>query len=246
MIENIPLQNLLVVDIETVPATSDFSELDDHWKYLWGKKSKSLSRNDESPEDLYDRAGIYAEFGKVICISAGVFVPAAMSGSSEDHYGMRVKSFYSHDEKALLSDFCDMMSMHFSSPTKILCGHNAKEFDFPYLSRRILINNLKLPALLNTPGKKPWEVNHLDTMELWKFGDYKSFTSLELLAALFGIPTPKDDIDGSMVKSVYYEENDLERIRVYCEKDVITLANLLLRLKGLPVMESEHIEIVQS
>jgi uncharacterized protein YprB with RNaseH-like and TPR domain len=124
-----------------------------------------------------------------------------------------------------------------------LCAHNGKEFDYPYLIRRILINGLEVPSILNLSGKKPWEVNHIDTMELWKFGDYKHYTSLELLATVFGISSPKDDINGSDVGRVYWQENDLQRIVKYCQKDVVTIVNLLLRFKGKPMMGEESIQI---
>lgn len=238
MLEKLNLQNILVLDIETVPAYADYHQLDDRWKQLWNHKAKFLAKDDESPEELYERAGIYAEFGKVVCISVGVFVPMG------EHFGFRIKSFYGKDEKKLLSEFCELLNARYTNTSKALCGHNGKEFDFPFLSRRMLVNGLKLPFLLDTAGKKPWEVNHLDTMEMWKFGDYKSYTSLALLAALFDIPTPKDDIDGSMVREVFYEKDDLKRIKIYCEKDVITLANVLLRFRGLPIIDPDQVEVV--
>ena len=95
---------------------------------------------------------------------------------------------------------------------------------------------------MNIAGKKPWEINHLDTMELWRFGDYKNYTSIKLLAALFDIPTPKDDIDGSQVAGVYYQEKDLERIKIYCQKDTLTVAQLLLSYKGEELIKEENIE----
>jgi 3'-5' exonuclease len=235
MLENLVIENLLLLDIETVPAVPNYEELDSRWQALWDKKSKFVGNPDDSPAEVYDRAGIYAEFGRIICISVGILVP------NGDYFKLRLKSFYGHDEKALLSEFADLLHSSFASPQKALCAHNGKEFDFPYLSRRMLINRLSLPYILDTAGKKPWEVNHIDTMQLWKFGDFKSYTSLELLAALFDIPTPKDDIDGSMVRSVYYEEDDLERIKVYCEKDVITLANVLMRFKNLDTIDNSNI-----
>lgn len=238
MLENLNLQNILILDIETVPQYSDFSELPERWKHLWTKKANILRREEEeTPEGLYERAGIYAEFGKVVCISVGILTQKG------DGYGYRVKSFYGHDEKKLLREFSDLLNSGFSSPQKLLAAHNGKEFDFPYLSRRILINGMKLPFLLDTAGKKPWEVNHLDTMQLWKFGDFKSFTSLDLMAAVFDIPTPKDDIDGSMVREVYYKDKDLERIRIYCEKDIITLANVLLKLTSNNLLNENDITI---
>lgn len=239
MLENLKLENILVLDIETVPAAPNYQELDERWKKLWDHKAKFIVSEDETPEDVYDRAGIYAEFGKIVCISVGVFY------HSGDKLQFKIKSYYGHDEKQLLTNFCNLLNANFSSPTKALCGHNGKEFDFPYLSRRILTNGLKLPFLLNTAGKKPWEVNHIDTMQLWKFGDFKSFTSLDLLAALFDIPTPKDDIDGSMVYGIYYEEDDLERIKVYCQKDIITLANILLKFKGKEVLDEANIQYAE-
>ena len=226
MLESLNLENVLVLDIETVPSHPTYQELDERWQALWTKKAKNLVKEDETAEDIYRRAGIYAEFGQIVCISCGVYY------RNGDAYKFKVKSFYGHDEKQLLTDFANLLNANFTSPTKALCAHNGKEFDFPYIARRMLINGLRLPYLLNTAGKKPWEVNHIDTMQLWKFGDFKSYTSLDLLAAVFDIPTPKDDIDGSMVYDVYYEEQDLERIKVYCQKDIITLANLLLRFKG--------------
>jgi hypothetical protein len=235
MLENLNVQNLLILDIETVPQYSNYDDLPEQWKHLWAKKARTLASADETPEELYERAGIYAEFGKVVCISVGILTPKG------DKWGYRVKSFYGHDEKKLLVEFGDVLNSGFSSPQKVLCAHNGKEFDFPYLSRRMLINGLKLPFLLDTSGKKPWEVNHLDTMQLWKFGDYKSFTSLELLAAVFDIPTPKDDIDGSQVREVYYKDKDLERIRIYCEKDIVTLANVVLKMTSNKLLEESDV-----
>ncbi|MBO6515680.1 MAG: 3'-5' exonuclease [Bacteroidia bacterium] len=236
MLDNLKLESVLVLDIETVPAQPNFDALDDRWKKLWSHKAQYLTSEEQGPEEIYNRAGIYAEFGKVVCISVGVF----FHQGADLHF--KIKSFYGHDEKEVLTDFCNLLNTRFTSPGQALCGHNGKEFDFPFLSRRILTNGLKLPFLLNTAGKKPWEVNHIDTMQLWKFGDYKSYTSLDLLAALFDVPTPKDDIDGSMVYQVYYEENDLERIKEYCQKDIVTLANVLLRFKGMEILGPTQVQ----
>lgn len=233
MLQQLDLQNILVLDIETVPQFSSFEELPDHLQKLWDLKTRFQRKEDETPADFYQRAGIWAEFGKIICISVGIF---------KNNYSFRVKSFYSHDETDLLQDFIQLLNSQ--PPQLILCAHNGKEFDFPYLCRRMLINSLEIPAQLQIAGKKPWEINHLDTMELWKFGDYKNYTSLNLLAAIFEIPTPKDDIDGSKVGSVYWVENDLERIKTYCQKDVITTARLLQRFKGLPFLTDEQITYV--
>lgn len=236
MLESLKIENLLLLDIETVPQGKNFGDLDERWQQLWSKKAEYLGRPEDSAEELYERAGIYAEFGKIICISVGILVP------NVHHYRLRLKSYYGDDEKALLAEFADLLHSSFSGPQKALCAHNGKEFDFPYLSRRMLINSIALPYILDTSGKKPWEVNHIDTMHLWKFADFKSYTSLDLLAAVFDIPTPKDDIDGSMVRQVYYEDGDIERIKTYCEKDVVTLANVLMRFKNLDLIDSSNIQ----
>ncbi len=237
MLNTINISNILFLDIETVPQHSSFDEAPKEISVLWEKKFHQLRNKDENetPDSIYRQAGIYAEFGKVICISCGYF--------SADKK-LRIKSFYGDDEKKLLVDFNDMINKFFSKSERLLCAHNGKEFDFPFLSRRMIINGVKLPAPLDIAGKKPWEVNHLDTMELWKFGDYKSYTSLLLLATVLGIPTPKDDIDGSMVWEVYWKEKNLERIVTYCQKDVLTVAQIILRFKGEKLLREEDMEIV--
>ena len=234
-----PLNNILFLDIETAPQFPDYSSLPEDWKQLWDTKSVSLIKYHEGQtnESLYPRAGIYAEFGKIICISCGV-----LQGSG----GQRkiiIKSFAGDDEKILLQHFIDMLNKWATGEPKYLCAHNGKEFDFPYLCRRMIINSLPVPATLNISGKKPWEVNHLDTMELWKFGDFKSFTSLNLLAHTLDIKTPKDDIDGSRVWEVYWKEKNLQRIITYCQKDVVTVAQIFLRMNGEPLIEAGNIEI---
>jgi len=239
VLQQIDLTQILVLDIETVPQYPSFTDLPENWQYLWSKKAATLRNlESQSESDVYPRAGIYAEFGKIICISCGFFSSAGRS------YQFRVKSFYGDDEAKILSEFNQMLLRHFSDPANSLCAHNGKEFDYPYIARRCLLNGLEIPDLLNTAGKKPWEIKLLDTMELWKFGDYKNFTSLELLAASFGIPTPKDDIDGSMVWTVYWNDKDIERIKKYCEKDVITVAQLLLKFKNETMLEPEQIIMV--
>ncbi|HHL57836.1 MAG: 3'-5' exonuclease [Bacteroidetes bacterium] len=234
MLDDLRLDYVLFLDIETVPAFPGFEKLPDGTKKLWEKKAELLMRNDPetTADKLYARAGIYAEFGKIVCISCGF-----VNGKE-----FRIKSFYGDDEQILLEEFAHMLNKHYDTDRYLLCAHNGKEFDFPYIARRMLINSIKLPRILDSAGKKPWEVRHLDTMELWKFGDYKHFTSLELLASVFNIPTPKDDIDGSMVGHVYWEEKDLERIVTYCQKDVITIAQLLRRYMGLPLISEADIQ----
>ena len=236
---NFPVNNILFLDIETVPQYSSYNDLPEDWRQLWDIKSNTLSRNQEgqTSEMLYPRAGIYAEFGKIVCISCGV-----VQGRGEQRK-IILKSFSGDNEKELLQQFNVMLNNWVSGEQKFLCAHNGKEFDFPYLCRRMIINNLTIPETLNSSGKKPWEVNHFDTLELWKFGDYKSYTSLNLLAHVLGIKTPKDDIDGSMVWEVYWKENNLQRIVTYCQKDVVTVAQILLRMNGEALIKDENIEI---
>ncbi|MCQ6956370.1 3'-5' exonuclease [Mucilaginibacter aquariorum] len=234
MLEQYDLSNLMVLDIETVPQYSDYDDMPDNLQELWAHKSQ-YQRKDETPKEFYERAGIWAEFGKIVCISVGIFTQGKRTG-------LRVKSFAGHDEKELLEDFGRMLS---GQPLSvILCAHNGKEFDFPYICRRMLINGVTFPPHLQITGKKPWEIPHLDTMELWKFGDYKNYTSLSLLTAIFNIPTSKDDIDGSQVGHVYWVENALERICTYCQKDVIATAQLIRRYRGEDLIEDDCVTIV--
>jgi len=234
MISKLHLENILFLDIETVPETQLFSDLDETKQALWEHKSQYQRKDDETAEDFYERAGIWAEFGKIICISVGYFF------FKGDKRNFRVTSFYG-DETKILKDFKNLLISHFSETKHLLCAHNGKEFDFPYIARRMIINHIELPYKLNLFGKKPWEVPHLDTLELWKFGDYKTYTSLKLLTNVLGIPSPKDDIDGSEVYRVYYEEDGMERIITYCQKDTIAVAQILLRLRGDSLLSSDEI-----
>lgn len=236
MLEKVRLEKVLFLDIETVPEEYEFENLAEKSKKLFEAKTRYLRKEDQTFDEVYnDRAGIYAEFGKIVCISVG-FVNETSSGKQ-----LRLKSFYHDDEETLLRQFKDLLDSHYNSPTSILCGHNAKEFDFPYICRRMLINGIKLPDILDIAGKKPWEISHLDTMELWKFGDFKAYTSLALLCHVFKIPTPKDDISGADVARVYFEDKDLERIKVYCEKDVVALIQLFIKMRGEALVEDSEI-----
>ena len=227
------------MDIETVPCSPSFDDLDTTFQALWAEKTAWQRKEEYTPAEFYKlKAGVMAEFAKIICISVGYL----FAEKNENHF--RIKSFYGDDEKQIITDFNELLNSQFSKKQHQLCAHNGKEFDFPFIARRTLINGLKLPALLDIAGKKPWEVNHLDTMELWKFGDYKHYTSIKLLAALFNIPTPKDDIDGSQVAGVYWNDKDLERIKKYCQKDTLTVAQLLLKYKGEELISENNIEFV--
>ena len=234
MISKLHLENILFLDIETVPETQFFSDLDNTKQELWESKSKYQRKDEYTAEAFYDRAGIWAEFGKIVCISVAYF------NFQGDRRVLRVTSFYG-DEITILKDFKNLVITHFSQTKHLLCAHNGKEFDFPYIARRMIIHNIELPYKLNLFGKKPWEVPHLDTLELWKFGDYKTYTSLKLLTNVLGIPSPKDDIDGSEVYGVYYEEGDIDRIITYCEKDTIAVAQIFLRLRGDVLLSDDEI-----
>lgn len=234
MIDKIPLHNILFLDIETVPEVEDYGRLDEETKELWALKTQYQRRDEYTPEAFYDRAGIWAEFGKIVCISAGYFT---IKG---DIRHFRVTSFIG-EERQMLLDFCNLLAHHFNGPQHLLCGHNSKEFDIPFLARRMIIHQVPIPDKLNLFGKKPWEIPHLDTLELWKFGDYKHFTSLKLLTKILGIPSSKGDIDGSQVGHVYYAEKDIDRIVTYCEKDVVAVAQIFLRLRREDLLIEEEV-----
>ena len=231
------LRDIVFLDIETVAITDDFNTLDERMKVQWSRKASFFKREEaQSDEDLYhQRAGIYAEFGKIICIAVGRF-----HENEAGELGLRTKSYYGDDEKTILLDFKTMIEK-FDQSTLKLCAHNGKEFDFPYICRRMLVNCISLPQVLNLSGKKSWDVPHLDTLEMWKFGDYKHYTSLDLLAAIFSIPSSKGDMDGSQVNGVYYKEKNLPKIQEYCVRDVVVLAQLFLKMKCLPLMQTQNI-----
>lgn len=239
-------EKILFFDIETVPAVGDFNELPERLQQLWQTKIEKVQErmpdrynSEDSVGDIYLKdAAIFAEFGKVVCISVGYIYD--FMGESR----LKTKSFYNDDESVLLNDFAQLLS-NWDKPGRTLCGHNIKEFDVPYIARRMVINGIKLPNILNIAGKKPWEVQFLDTLELWKFGDFKNYTSLNLLTAVFDIPSPKDDIDGSKVGQVYYETGDLKRIATYCEKDVIATAQVFLKIKGQELIDTNCIETTE-
>jgi predicted PolB exonuclease-like 3'-5' exonuclease len=233
---NAELKDILFLDIETVGCADLYSKLSERLKAQWARKASFLKREEgQTDEELFhERAGIYAEFGKIVVIAVGLYTE-----NEKGELGLRTKYYTDHDEKKLLNDFRSMLEK--MGPTTRLCAHNGKEFDFPYMCRRMLVNDLPLPTVLNTAGKKPWEVNHLDTMEMWKFGDFKHYTSLDLLLAIFNIPSSKGVMDGSMVSKVYYQEGDLNKIAEYCVGDVVAIAQLYLKMKGMAIIKSENI-----
>lgn len=237
MLNNIQLHDLLVLDIETVSQKKTFDDLDEEWQELWARKAGALNNPEIVPSKVYDRAAIYAEFGKIVCIGLGIF------HQHDGELHLKVKSIHGDDERLILKEFAELLNNKFNGPKHMLVAHNGKEFDFPYLCRRMLINGINIPSILDVAGKKPWETNFIDTMELWKFGDYKNYTSLNVLAKCFGIPSPKDDIDGSMVGHTYWQQNDLERIATYCKKDIVTTAQLVIKYRNEPLIEIDKIQI---
>ena len=228
-------ENILFLDIETVPEVENFTNLSEDKQELFAAKTQYQRKEEFTPEDFYERAGIWAEFGKIVCISVGYF-----TNFKSEERKFRVTSFFG-EELNILSDFKSLLDKHFNKPEHVLCAHNGKEFDFPYIARRMIINQIHLPEKLNLFGKKPWEIAHLDTMELWRFGDYKHYTSLKLLTSILGIPSPKDDISGSEVGAVFYKEKNIKRIVTYCEKDTIAIAQLMLRFNNEPLIEDLNI-----
>ena len=234
MIKRLKLEHILFLDIETVPQFADYDSLDNPTKLLWAAKTKYQRKENFTPKEFYDRAGIWAEFGKIICISVGYFK------QKEDPINFRVTSFYG-EEGDILKDFKALLETHFNKSNHLLCAHNGKEFDFPYIARRMVILGIDLPEKLNLFGKKPWEVPHLDTLELWKFGDYKTFTSLSLMAHVLGIQSPKDDISGEQVRDVFYKEKDIDRIVAYCEKDTVTVAQIILKLRNQDLLSASEV-----
>lgn len=242
------LQKIMFIDIETVPQTEYFSQLPEEMQLLWNEKFATLKKRlpekydeESTPASSYENsAGIYAEYGKIICISVGF-----VFSKNEEVY-FRTKSFSGEDEKQLLTEFNQLIKTFFKTTDHTFCGHNIKEFDIPYICRRMLINGLLLPKVLQINSKKPWELNFIDTLDYWKFGDYKNYVSLKLLTAVFNIPTPKDDIDGSEVAYVYYKEKNMERISVYCQKDVVATAQVWLKMNGLSTIKSENIQHTKS
>ena len=239
MLSEIKTNNVLFLDIETVPCCQNFEDLDVLFQNLWAEKTAWQRKEEYNPSDFYKlKSGFMAEFAKIICISVGYL----FTKKNENHF--RIKSFYGDDEKQIITDFNELLNTQYNKKKHQLCAHNGKEFDFPFIARRTLINGLKIPALLDVTGKKPWNINHLDTMELWRFGDYKNYTSIKLLAALFNIQTPNDDINSSQVADVYWNDKDLERIKKYCQKDTLTVAQLLLKYIGEEPISENNIEFV--
>ena len=232
---SVKLNDILFLDIETVPEKEQWNELSKETQELFEKKTHYQRKEEHTAEEFYERAGIWAEFGKIICISVGYFVAV------QNKKKLRLTSFFGDDEHQILTDFKVLLETHFTKKSHVLCAHNGKEFDFPFITRRMIVHQIELPHKLNLFGKKPWEVPHLDTLEMWKFGDYKQYTSLKLLTAILGIPSPKDDIDGSEVANVYYKEKNIQRIVTYCEKDIIAVAQILLRFNNQELLKEKDI-----
>ena len=236
MLENIKPEKVLFLDIETVPEKANYNDLSPEMHELWEIKSQQFRKEGQSAKDVYQRAGVYAEFGKIICISFGIL------HFKEGIKHVRIKSIYNDDERVVLREFAQLLGKLNISNDLLLCAHNGKEFDFPYISRRILIHGIYLPSILTVSGKKPWETPFLDTLEMWKFGDHKHYTSLNLLTHIFNIPSPKTDIDGSQVAEVYWVHNDLERIARYCQNDVLAIVQLFLKFRNEETVGVDRVE----
>lgn len=237
---NVRTEDIIIIDIETVTAYPNYDAMPESWQVLWAEKSAKILPEGISVSDFYaQRAGVMAEFSKIICISMGYF-------NKEQNLYLRIKSFCGHEEKNILEDFLATLKKIESYNNKwCFAGHNIKEFDIPFLCRRLLVNGIKVPSFLDFQNMKPWETNIVDTFQYWRFGDYKNYTSLQLLAACLNVPSPKNDMSGSMVGNVYWKEKDLNRIVAYCQNDVVAVANILLRFKGMPLLHKDDIQIVE-
>lgn len=244
--QNIKTEDLIVIDIETASVSASFNLLEEKWQELWEEKTIRILPEGITAQEFYpQRAGVMAEFSKIVCISIGYFI-------REQQLKIRVKSFYGDDEKKILDDFLQTVSKIESFNNNwCFAGHNIKEFDIPFICRRLLVNNMRIPPYLDFQNMKPWETNIVDTFQYWRFGDYKNFTSLKLLAAAMGVPSSKNDIDGSMVGELYHTGNaqekeiNMKRIATYCQKDVVTTANIILRFKNAPIIHENDVEIVE-
>ena len=237
----IDIRNTLIIDIETASISESYNDLDERLKKQWDRKAVYLKNEDQIPTDelFFERAGIYAEFGKIICIAAGFFIK-----TKSGEMGLRIKAYTGKNEKDILAGFKELINNKLDGENLKLCAHNGKDFDFPYLCRRYLINEIEIPTALQISGKKPWEINHIDTMEMWKFGDRRNYSSLDLLASIFEIDSSKRDLEGSMVNKVYYKDKDIKRIEDYCKQDVSVTANLLLKLNFMPAIAEKNITFV--
>ncbi len=244
--QHIRIEDLVVIDIETASESPSFETLNEKWQKLWSDKVfKILPENTTAAEFYKIRAGVMAEFSRIVCISIGYFI-------KEQHLKMRIKSFYDDDETKLLQRFIETINKIENTNKKwCFAGHNIKEFDIPFICRRLLVNNLNIPKYLDFQNMKPWETNMIDTFQYWRFGDYKNFTSLNLLAAALHVPSSKDDIDGSMVGELYHKGNaeehsiNIKRIATYCQKDVVTTANIILKLKNTSLLHDDDIEVIE-
>ncbi|MCQ2376006.1 MAG: 3'-5' exonuclease [Salinivirgaceae bacterium] len=240
MLEKIKDENIIFIDIETVGQHPTFADLNNTEQRLWERKMQwHIEKDNTTAAEIYNRAAIWAEFGKIVCISIGYIF------TKDNCKTLRIKSFYGHSEREILLGFKTMIETRFNKSQYLLCAHNGKEFDFPYISRRMLVNGIRLPKILDYAGHKPWEVRHLDTLDLWRFGDYKHYTSLELLSSIFGIDSPKEEMDGSQVHEFYWQNDNLTAIAEYCQRDVITICQLMMRYKGQPLIDSNNIEITE-
>jgi len=242
------LRRILFLDIETASSEASFEELTDSIKEHWKKKARRHVNSEEYPyfdddlEAIYqDKAAIHAEFARVVCISVGFII------QHEDQLALRIKTFVHEDEAILLQTFAELLDKHYyDKHNQFLCGHNIKEFDVPFICRRMMIHGIKLPNLLNIAGHKPWQTHHLlDTMEMWKYGDYKHYTSLDLLCEVLGVPTSKTDMNGAQVSRAFWDGR-INEISQYCEEDVLATVRVYQRCVGLVQIAAEDVQIITS
>lgn len=221
-------ENMLFIDIETANLVKELEKgtpLYDSWAYKvrYGSwTGEKYSTDEVTPEELYKtKASLFAEFSRVACISIGMIKDGKI----------KIRSYKDKDEQKLLYDFANATNaLQAKYPKLVLAGHAITTFDNPFLMRRMLINGIELPAPFDIAHLKPWETQVIDTLTLWKGQSYYSASLINITTA-FGLPSPKDEMDGSEVNEAFHS-GKLDEIATYCEKDVFALANVVLKMRG--------------
>ena len=236
------LKNIVFFDIETAGSHESLDALQEDnplLATLWSKRCEYLREKFEENKDLTDeelylnKAALHPEFNRIVCASFGRIA------GDVDSTSMIIKSYSGDDESEIL-DGIDKVLTKFNKMN--LCGHNIKRFDIPVMGKRFLINGKKLPKSLMIYDSKPWELPFIDTSDIWSFGAWQEgFASLELIAASLKVPSPKDDIRGEDVHSVFWESSEHSRIAEYCAKDVKVLGDIMLKISGFSTLSGyEH------
>jgi len=229
--KDIPIESIIFLDIETVSLFPNLLLADDATKKEWARKIMKTNPTITPAllDDTYkEQAALHPEFSFITCISVGM-----VKGGK-----VYIKNIFGfdHDEERTLEIFCETMQKIIEKMERLqpkLCAHFGKGFDYPFISKRMLVHGMTIPNILDSYGKKPWEITNLDTHEIWKMGGFNS-ASLSAIAHAFGIPSPKDDIDGSQVGHVYWVDSKIDRIATYCAKDVFALINIFRCMQGSP------------